>query len=165
MLSAGSVEQGGVGYNIAYKAATNPEEITTFFKYLVAIPFWYSIVISIPKLAILVVYYRLFPQRSMGIFIRVLAGVLILHSIVGVVLLCIACRPFRLNWAPIEIQQRSCLDRRGIFLWFSLPSMLTDAVMIFMPLPVVWNLRMANQLKVALTVTFVIGGRYVAITS
>lgn len=63
----GSVEQGGVGYHIGYLAETNPEAIPNFFKYLLAISAWYLVIVNLPKLAILVVYRRLFPQKKIAL--------------------------------------------------------------------------------------------------
>ncbi|VUC28925.1 unnamed protein product [Clonostachys rosea] len=154
----GVVHQGGVGYHVEYHAARDPVKLEIYFKYLVAIPIWYSATINLSKLAILVVYKRLFPQRGMRICIWVLAGILVLHSIVGVIVLFVACRPFPVNWGSLEMQSTHCFDRIALFLWYSLPSIITDVILILFPLPVIWKLQLTNKLKIALTVTFLIGG-------
>lgn len=153
--------QGGVGYHIEYHAANDPEKITNYFKYLVAISIWYTMTMSLAKLAILVVYRRLFPQRLMHISVWIVAVILILQSIVGTILLFVVCRPFWVNWGPLEMQQTHCFDKMSLFLWISLPNIITDLALIALPLPIIWKLQLSNNLKAALTVTFLIGGRYV----
>lgn len=153
--------QGGVGYHIEYHAAHDPEKITNYFKYLVAISIWYTMTMSLAKLAILVVYRRLFPQRLMHISVWIVAVILILQSIVGTILLFVVCRPFWVNWGPLEMQQDHCFDKMSLFLWISLPNIITDLALIALPLPIIWKLQLSNNLKAALTVTFLIGGRYV----
>ncbi|CAH0050541.1 unnamed protein product [Clonostachys solani] len=154
----GVVHQGGVGYHVEYHAERDPETLVIYFKYLAAIPIWYSATINLSKLAILAVYKRLFPQRRMHICIWVLAGILVVHSIVGVILLFTVCRPFWANWGSLEVQNAHCYDRIALFLWYSLPSIITDVILILLPLPVVWKLQLTSKLKIALTVTFLIGG-------
>ncbi|VUC22923.1 unnamed protein product [Clonostachys rosea] len=157
-LAIGVVLQGGVGYHIEYHAANDPEKITNYFKYLVAISIWYTMTMSLAKLAILVVYRRLFPQRLMHISVWIVAVILILQSIVGTILLFVVCRPFWVNWGPLEMQQTHCFDKMSLFLWISLPNIITDLALIALPLPIIWKLQLSNNLKAALTVTFLIGG-------
>ncbi|KAI3335181.1 hypothetical protein F4824DRAFT_465033 [Ustulina deusta] len=152
-----SIKQGGVGYHVEYLEETRPEEITIFLKYLVAESLWYLGTIWIAKLSICMLYRRLFPQRPIYIVLCVIVAIMIGTSIATVVALLVACRPFSANWGPPAIQQTYCIDKEPIFVWATLPNVVTDVVMLVIPLPIVWKLHMATNFKIALTVTFLIG--------
>ncbi|KAL7625377.1 hypothetical protein AAE478_004594 [Parahypoxylon ruwenzoriense] len=158
LTRAGSVEHGAVGYHLKYLEETNPGAVTIFFKYLVAFSVWYHVTIGLSKLAICVMYRRLFPQRSVLIVLYITAGILISTSIASLIADLAACRPFSANWAPLEVWATHCISKQALFVWSTLPNILTDVVLLILPLPIIWRLHASIQLKVPLTVTFVIGG-------
>ncbi|KAI8627305.1 hypothetical protein F5Y19DRAFT_486914 [Xylariaceae sp. FL1651] len=157
-LIIGSIKEGGVGLHVGYLEETEPEKITIFLKYLVAISIWYLATIWIAKLSICMLYRRLFPGRWVHILLSIIIFILIGTSIATVVALLVACRPLSANWGPPKVQATQCIDKEPIFVWGTLPNVLTDAILLVIPLPIVWNLHMATNLKMALTFTFLIGG-------
>lgn len=46
----GAVKHAGVGYHAVYLEATDPEKVTTFLKYLVAMSTWYATTESLARL-------------------------------------------------------------------------------------------------------------------
>ncbi|KAI0442665.1 hypothetical protein F4803DRAFT_350104 [Xylaria telfairii] len=157
-IAIGSVEQGGVGYHIGYLAETNPEAIPNFFKYLLAISAWYLVIVNLPKLAILVVYRRLFPQKPLLYLLYGLGFILIAAPFGSLIAVLAACHPFSANWGSAEVQATHCINKEALFVWNSFPNIVTDFVMLIIPLPIVWRLHATLQLKLGLTVTFLIGG-------
>ncbi|TGJ78330.1 hypothetical protein E0Z10_g10432 [Xylaria hypoxylon] len=157
-LIIGSIKQGGVGLHVEYLEETQPEKVTIFLKYLVAESIWYLATIWIAKLSICILYRRLFPGRWVYIILCIIIFILIGTSIATVVALLVACRPFSANWGPPEVQNTHCIDKEPIFVWGTLPNVITDAIMLVIPLPIVWKLHMATNLKMALTITFLVGG-------
>ncbi|KAI1340837.1 hypothetical protein F5Y15DRAFT_33835 [Xylariaceae sp. FL0016] len=155
---SGSLKQGGVGYHVGYLEEADPQAVTNFSKYLVSISACYLLVVSLPKLAILVVYRRLFPQKSVLIVLYGTSFVLLAAPFASLIALLAACRPFSANWAAPQIQAAQCIDKEALFIWTSFPSIVTDVVLLCPPLPIVWRLHASRQLKLGLTVTFVIGG-------
>ncbi|KAI1820266.1 hypothetical protein F4861DRAFT_76473 [Xylaria intraflava] len=153
----GSIEQGSGGYHVAYLEETRPEGLVLFSKYLVAVSIWYITTIWIAKLSICILYRRLFPQRPVIILLWVTVGVMMLTAIVTLIVTFLACRPFWTNWAPPDVQMTHCIDKEALFVWGTLPNVVTDIIMLAIPLPVVWKLQAATNLKIALTITFVIG--------
>ncbi|KAI1500660.1 hypothetical protein F5X99DRAFT_232076 [Biscogniauxia marginata] len=156
-IAIGSVRQGAVGNHVGYLEETNPSAVTLFFKYLVAISAWYYVTISIPKLAICVLYQRLFPKQSIFIVLCITAGIMICTSIASLIADLAACNPFSANWAPPQVQAVKCINKEALFIWSTFPNILTNVVILVMPLPVIWKLHASVQFKVALTMTFLIG--------
>ncbi|KAK3942539.1 hypothetical protein QBC46DRAFT_362544 [Diplogelasinospora grovesii] len=156
-IAIGGVKQAAIGYHVSYVEQTNPEALTTFFKYLVAISAWYYVTVSISKVAICVLYRRLFPQRSVFIVLCITVGILVSTPLVGLIVDLAACRPFSANWASPEVQATQCIDKEALFVWSTFPNIVTDVVMLSLPLPIVWRLHASTHLKLALTFTFLIG--------
>ncbi|KAK9779539.1 putative Integral membrane protein [Seiridium cardinale] len=157
-IAIGSVRQSAVGHHIGYLEETNPEAVTLFFKYLVAISAWYYATIWISKLAICLLYLRLFPQKTVRVIMTFTAGVLISTSVASIIADLAACTPFSATWGPPEVQATHCINKEALFIWSTLPNIVTDVIMLVLPMPIVWRLHTSTQMKGALTVTFLIGG-------
>lgn len=125
-------------------------------KYLVAIATLYWGSVNIPKLAILALYRRLFPNKENRLSIYVLMGILIGLTISTVIAELVACDPFAANWDH-DIPGAHCINEEAFFRYGSLPNILTDIVMLVLPLRVVSHLHLTSRLKVGLIVTFVTG--------
>ena len=125
-------------------------------KYLLVIATLYFVVVNIPKLAVLALYHRLFPQRTTKITVYLLAGVLISGTIANTIVSLAACKPFKANY-DTTVPGHKCIDKEAFFVWTSLPNIITDVIMLVLPLPIVWRLNNTKRIKVALTFTFVVG--------
>ncbi|KAI1332857.1 hypothetical protein F5Y16DRAFT_128603 [Xylariaceae sp. FL0255] len=156
-LFIGSLVQAGVGYHVEYLEETRPEQIPTFLQYLVAQSIWYLATIWISKVSVCILYRRLFPGRVIYITLCIIVALMLATSLATVLALFFACRPFSANWASPAVQATHCINKEPIFVWGTLPNVLTDTAMLIMPLPIIWKLHMATNFKIALTVTFLIG--------
>lgn len=125
-------------------------------KYLLVIATLYFVVVNIPKLAVLALYHRLFPQRTTKITVYLLAGVLISGTIANTIVSLAACKPFKANY-DTTVPGHKCIDKEAFFVWTSLSNIITDVIMLVLPLPIVWRLNNTKRIKVALTFTFVVG--------
>lgn len=135
-----------------------PSKIVVWGKFLVAIEFIYLVGVNVPKLAILALYYRLFPTKSVRIVIVLLGGILVSLTISTVATAIVACRPFSANWEPPTSKSGGvCIDKEAFFIWSSLPNIITDVCMLLLPMRVIWKLHTSPRLKVGLTITFAAG--------
>jgi hypothetical protein len=151
------VKNAGVGHHETYLLATSPEKLTIWAKHLVAVEYVYLIGVNVPKLAILVLYYRLFPVKVIRGFIYGLMAFLIGLTISTVVTASVACIPFAANW-DLTLPKYHCINKEAFFIWASLPNIISDLVMVILPMPVVWKLQTTTRLKIGLTITFIVGG-------
>lgn len=85
-----------------------------------------------------------------------LAGILIAASIANTIVSLAACKPFEANYNP-TLPGAKCIDKEAFYIWTSLPNILTDVVMLVLPLPIVWRLQNTKRVKIALTFTFLVG--------
>ena len=153
---AGSVKNAGVGYHAAYLEKTDPSKLMQWGKYLLAISTLTFGCVNLPKLAILALFHRLFPNKSNRTAVYVLMATLILLLVSLVTATLAACHPFAANW-NLDLPDAHCVNKEALFRYGSLPNIITDGVMLVLPLRVTWNLQTTTRLKVGLTITFLIG--------
>lgn len=157
-LAKGALINGGVGYHSAWLAIYHPSLVTSFLKYLMAIATWYFVTCGLGKLAICVFYRTLYPQRSVLIILCITAGIIICTAIATSIANLAGCMPFSASWGSTEEQAANCIDKETLYIWASFPNIITDVVLLVLPMPIIWRLHTTKRLKVALTITFLIGG-------
>lgn len=151
-----SVYFGGVGYHIDYLEKTTPATVLVWGKYLVAISLLYFWTVSIPKIAILVLYHRLFPTPRLRRVVVSVAGVLVALTFATGISAFAACRPFAANWNPM-MHGANCINKEALFRWASFPNIVTDIVIILLPMRTIWHLKTSRRLKIGLVATFAVG--------
>lgn len=146
----------GIGYHIAYLNATNPSLIVLERKYRLMQAYIYVITANLPKISILVLYRRLFAPTILRLISTAMIWVLAIVIIVKILLVSFVCRPLAANWNP-NIPGSKCLNMQAVSSWSTLPNIVTDVVMLLLPVPVVWSLHTKLITKIQLTFTFALG--------
>ena len=123
---------------------------------MAAISTLYFFIVNIPKLAILALFYRLFPETRTYVAIYVLAAILIGASMANTIAALAACQPYAANWNP-ALAGAHCIDKEALFRWSSMPNIVTDVAMLILPLPIIWHLQTNKRMKAGLTITFLVG--------
>ncbi|KAL2816082.1 hypothetical protein BJX63DRAFT_430374 [Aspergillus granulosus] len=109
------------------------------------------------KISILLFYVRIFQTRSFKI-LSYIVGFLVLGHGIGVFFAAVfQCSPVQYTWDK-TIPGGSCFDQQAFYRYVSLPNILTDFVILIMPMPVVWKLQTRLTQKLALTGVFLLGG-------
>lgn len=129
---------------------------TLNLKLLIVLSLFNSAAITLPKLAILALYLRVFSRRAFRHAVYTIAAVLIVAWILFASLQFGMCTPFAYQWDK-TIPGGRCLHEFKIFTWFGIPSILTDLAIIAVPLPVIWALQTSRNQKIGLTITFLTG--------
>lgn len=131
--------------------------MTNFFKFMLVKSNWYWVTMSLSKLAICVFYRVLFPQRSVLIILCITAGIMICQSVVCIITGLAVCQSFADQWASTTVQAANCIDKEALYVWSTFPSIITDVVLLLLPLPIIWKLHISGRLKIALSCTFALG--------
>jgi hypothetical protein len=107
------------------------------------------------KVSILLFYVRIFSIRTFRIFAYIVGAIVLGHGI-GVLFAAIfQCSPIAHTWDP-EIGG-TCFNQQSFYRWVSPPNILTDVLILVMPLPYVWRLHTSLGHKLALTGVFFLG--------
>jgi hypothetical protein len=67
------------------------------------------------------------------------------------------CHPIEGVWNPL-LPERVCLSYQKFYLGSAIPNILTDFMMVVLPIPYVLRLQMRTDQRVAVIGTFILGG-------
>lgn len=149
----------GIGYHEVAVVASEPQKMTLWTKFILAFPLLCFAAVLFPKLAILAIYLRIFTTSTYRIACWVLAVVLIANWFAFTVAAFMICRPLEYLW-HVSIPGGHCFDINLFFRWSAFPNIVTDVVMLVLPLPVIWKLHTSRYIKIGLTVMFATGSMY-----
>jgi hypothetical protein len=141
---------------MAYLKATNPSLIVIERKFRLGQAYLYVVTANLPKISILLLYRRLFATTILLAISNAMIVVLSLSITAKLILVSIVCRPFAANWNP-NIPGERCFDMKSVSAWSTLPNIITDVVMLLLPIPLIWSLHTRLRTKIQLTFTFALG--------
>ena len=110
---------------------------------------YYSCIAFI-KFSILAFYRRLFPISEFRITTYVLIGVIAIWWITAVLISILNCTPISYNWDRTQ-PGRHGLDARKFVIAVGIPNIVTDGIMLLLPLPVIWQMKLQFKKKMALS--------------
>ncbi|RSL65169.1 hypothetical protein CEP54_004296 [Fusarium duplospermum] len=125
--------------------------------------FTYGTVLCTIKAAILLMYYRIFPTRFMKLGGYVLGGMTFAWWVAVVFVSIFQCVPVQKTWHPF-MEGGHCLDKNQFFLGNSIPNIITDALILCLPVYEVSKLQVRRSQKLAIIGIFLLGGIVVVIS-
>ena len=138
---------GGNGHHEAY-LSSQPQTLRRGGIDSFAMMVVYYAFVNIPKLAVLTLYHRLFSMHPYVILsIRLLTGALIIQTLIAVLLLLLTLRIHS-------------IDPNYLQIYMSVPNIVTDVLMLLLPMPVVWRLHLPRSVKLGIALTFLVGSLY-----
>ncbi|KAL4879034.1 hypothetical protein BJY04DRAFT_220630 [Aspergillus karnatakaensis] len=147
----------GLGYHFEYVQET-PEKLVALQKGLVANQILdFPFTVTPAKLSILLFYLRIFNTFRFRI-LTYIVGFLVLGHGIGVLFAAIfQCSPVQYAWDK-SIVGGTCFDQQAFYRYVSPPNILTDLLILILPMPYVWKLHTRLTQKLALTGVFLLGG-------
>jgi hypothetical protein len=155
-LSIVEVKIAGVGRHLAVLYATDLNAVLNWAKCGYAMEELYCLAIVFPKMSILVAYLRIFTERPIRIACYCTGAVVVLTATAGVITSLAGCRPFSARWDPVLVNT-NCISYPKYWQGMSAPNIATDVVMLILPLPRVWRLKLPITQKLALMGVFMLG--------
>ena len=142
------VNIGGVGYHV------DAVPVTTFQTWLQlskALEFTYTPAVMFAKLAALFLLYQVFGISRYRHVIATIGLIIILQGLISAILAFSICRPFRYFWTQaVDVNDGSCGDVMLFYKSYSIPSLVTDVVMMVLPWPILLQLQMQTSEKIGL---------------
>ncbi len=71
------------------------------------------------------------------------------------------CVPLEFAWDVIEVAGPRCFNQKLFWSLISLPNIITDLVMLALPVPIIFKIQLSLKDKVGLMLTFATGSMYV----
>ena len=149
------VKIGGLGRHAA-AFESDPSILVRCVKLEVAFICVYLCAVTVPKLAILGLYLRIFPEKPYRLACYVISGVLVASLVANITTVSVICIPLKALWDP-PIQSAHCINQNAFFRYSTLPNIITDLCMLILPLPVIWRMSLSTRDKLGLSLTFCTG--------
>lgn len=135
----------------------DPTAITRYLQLQTATEFVYMAAVTSPKVALLLLYLRIFAERRIRIVTWVVIGVVVANFFSsGVIVGFTICQPFAYKWDK-SIPGGRCGDLTAAYRYISIPNLLTDLAIIFLPFSTLRSLQINKTQKFGLFVTFLMG--------
>ncbi|KAG5779734.1 hypothetical protein H9Q73_006591 [Fusarium xylarioides] len=128
-----------------------------FARALYLLPILYNPVQCGAKMALLLVYCQLAPQKWFHFTIWATSFVEIGSSIAITFTTIFPCKPVRAGW-DITITDKKCIDRPAVYQATAIMGAITDAMVLAVPIPVVIPLQISRRQKIGLICFFGVGG-------
>ncbi|KAK8032194.1 hypothetical protein PG990_001928 [Apiospora arundinis] len=149
----------GVGL---HTGALTPAQLEKLNETLVGAEILYVTGVNMYKIALLYLYFRLFPTRDIRIGSYILGGFSCVWNVGCIFAATFQCLPREKLWQPWL--QGGCIDLFLTQLAISVPCMMLDVAILCLPMRHVWNLKTNLTQRVCLTIIFLLGS-YVVFTS
>ncbi|KAI0915157.1 hypothetical protein F4823DRAFT_630267 [Ustulina deusta] len=157
---AGTIEGAITGHSLVVNdlPVTNDLEIL-IQKYKYAYQTTEKIVFGLIKITLLLLWKRLFGRsRALIILCYVMIAVVAAWTVAFFFETVFQCGTnWTLNWAPIFVFLTKCTASLDVLTVFGVTDVLTDLIIIAMPIPLIWTLQMPIRKKVAVTGIFALG--------
>lgn len=108
------------------------------------------------KFSILFLYFKLAQLRWFRICVYTLMAVVISYSVGIIFALIFPCQPISANW-DLNITDYKCIDKAAIYLATAAVNVITDLLLLLLPIPMVLRLQMPRSQKIALMIVFAVG--------
>ncbi|GAB1317360.1 hypothetical protein MFIFM68171_07570 [Madurella fahalii] len=141
----------GVGYPMNETMPNLPH----ILRMLVSYELIYVVSISTVKLSVMIFYLRVFVNNGLRMATKIALAFVCLWSIGNLLQVFLLCRPFARSYDPTIPGE--CGDQVASFIAIGAFNIITDIVILALPLPTVWSLKMTTATKLGLTGVFLIG--------
>jgi hypothetical protein len=117
------------------------------------------------KCSLALFYRRLNPNKFFQMFVWCTLCVTVGAYISIFFSLLFACQPIAASWDPLLLSTAVCINRGGIYIAQAVIGIVTDVLLLALPIPTVLKLQMPNKQKIGLVGIFGIGSMYVCVQS
>ncbi|KAA6409428.1 MAG: integral membrane [Lasallia pustulata] len=151
---------GGQGQHIQHLTS---KQVTIVLKCFVGLEIMWSTANTAAKLSILHLYIQIFCNRT---FRHIALGVMALTCCYCATVFLetfLVCRPVAYNWDKTIVGGK-CGNQPTIYFSAGLMNLLLDIVILVLPMPMLWGLKMPLFKKIALTAVFGMGAGIISIT-
>lgn len=117
--------------------------------------FW-TLSLSLSKISLLLLYIKVFPVSRLTLVCKITCVCVALFAISGVLCTLLICQPIQYNW-NLSLPGGHCGNQKAVFGFYGVMNLMTDVLVLTLPIPSLLKLKLPSYKKVALIATFSIG--------
>jgi hypothetical protein len=107
-------------------------------------------------LSILAMYMRIFPTRFMKVGVYIISAFVVAWYITAIFVTIFQCVPVQKAYTP-SIQRGHCVSNIKWFLGSSIPNIIQDIMILFLPVHEIWKLHLPKPQKIGISAVFLLG--------
>lgn len=154
---AGGLNYAMIDWGLGRHAVTlPPDNVTMVLKLLVAFECVYCTGVGLVKLSLLLMYLRIFPTKDFRIGAYILGSVTIGWVIAINCVSIFQCNPIEKAWLGPAVAG-TCINLKASFIGNAVPNILTDIIILCMPVTQVLKLQVSNAQRASLIFMFLLG--------
>ncbi len=116
----------------------------------------YNFSILAIKLSILYFYRRIFPQRWFKQVLLATGGLITGSTVASMVCDVLQCVPINSQWDPTV--KGHCINFASVILASGIVTVVTDFILLCLPMPLIWRLKISAPRKRLVMSSFLLGG-------
>ena len=137
----------------------DPADIVMMAKWLVVAEILYAFNLGWTKISLLMMYYRIFHLPYFKKMAWAVGSFVMVWVVTITFLFIFICVPVAKMWYP-ELPGK-CINQVATWIANAASTIFTDLIILLMPLPPVWGLKLGKREKIGLTAAFGLGSLYV----
>ena len=118
----------------------------------------YSLTITFIKISVLLLYRRLFTTATFKKVSMAVGAACLIWFIVEVFMDVFQCYPFKAAFDPALLFTDLCIDLHSFYSGITIANLCLDVVILYLPLHMVWKLKLPTKQKMMLSGIFLLGG-------
>ncbi len=142
------------GYGM-HKADLSKDELRMALKLFFIAQTPYKVSVCLTKVATILLYLRIFISRGFRVAAFIAMGVIVAWSIGGIFATIFQCVPVAGSWD--KSADASCIDKGKFWVAYAVMNILTDVMVLALPIPVILKLQLKTREKVLLCAMFLLG--------
>ncbi|KAF4805912.1 hypothetical protein CGCF415_v015570 [Colletotrichum fructicola] len=144
----------GLGRHEVVVQEEDPMNIVYFYQTIFANEILYPFGLATARLSLVVLYHRIFGLFNARYYLYGLMAFIMAWAIYATLPLILACNPVSNFWT----NHKNCIDISKLYISIAVGSIITDFILIILPMPYAAQLRMSWYKKMLLLMSFVFGG-------
>lgn len=112
-------------------------------------------------MSILLLLLSIFPMRWFRITSFLIGSIVVAYCIAGVLLTVLTCQPVQYQWNK-TIPGGHCMNFQKILLNSAGGNLVLDAIFVFLPIPLIWRLKMLPMRTLLIASVVCLGALYVS---
>lgn len=150
------VKGAGAGRHLDYVVADDPGKVPEFLKGILVNEILHLPAVAFPKLSVAVLYLRVFTHKwdrwATWAVIYIVTGTWVAYTIASM----FQCQPIAFNWNK-DIPSGKCFNVGVFALSSSVPNIVSDVAMLFLPIRTIMGLKVSIGKRVGLSLIFLTG--------
>lgn len=151
-LAIVNITHGGVGLHAKELPLS---AVKVFMASLFSIELLWAVAEGLIKTSMCLLYLGIFPMRSFQISVYIAIAICNAFALMVILSTTFICIPVKMSFDPTV--QGHCGNRNALWLIIGILNILTDLLVVILPIPVVWGLQIPQKKRIALVGIFSLG--------